>query len=336
MEKTASTPTMKDVAAAAGVSLGTVSKVVNGLPVGREYQKKVETAIEQLGYRVNSYAQGMKAGRTYTVAFLVPNTLNPFFGALTYYINQSLAARGYRMLLCTTDADVETEQAYFDMAQRNQVDGIISISYNERPQIRKGTQRGRLCPVVTIDRHFSPDIPCVTSDNYGGGQLAAEKLEALGCQHVAFLGTGSPLPNEASKRKDGFRNACETMGLPCEVLSVVDGTPFAVFEDFLTAHTHAGKLEFDGIFCITDHLAERVIQVLRRMGQSVPETVQVIGFDGIRRFSTGEYLCSTIVQSPEKLAELSVDLVLNDNRPPSLICAPVTYAAGGTTREVRP
>ena len=107
MEKKNTVPTMKDVACEAGVALGTVSKVVNGLPVGKIYKQRVEDAIDKLGYQVNSYAQGMKSGKTYTVALMVPNTVNPFLAELTNEINIELQKRNYRMLLCTTDQNPE-------------------------------------------------------------------------------------------------------------------------------------------------------------------------------------------------------------------------------------
>lgn len=96
---------MKDVAREAGVALGTVSKVVNGLPVGDSYKIRVEDAIQKLNYQVNSYAQGLKASKTYTVAVLIPNTTEPFFAALAYHINIVLMKQKYRMLLCCTDSD---------------------------------------------------------------------------------------------------------------------------------------------------------------------------------------------------------------------------------------
>lgn len=103
---------MKDVAREAGVALGTVSRVVNGLHVGEIYRQRVEDAVNKLGYQVNSYAQGMKSGKNYTVAFLLPNTVNPFLAELTNYMNIELQKRGYRMLLCTTDQNPEIEQEY--------------------------------------------------------------------------------------------------------------------------------------------------------------------------------------------------------------------------------
>ena len=130
MAEKKSAPTMKDVAREAGVSLGTVSKVVNGIPVGKEYKDKVEAAIGKLEYRINSYAKGLKSSQTYTVAVMVPNLISPFFARLVDAINRSLSARQYRMLFYATDYDPEQEQELVMLAEQQKVDGIICLSYN--------------------------------------------------------------------------------------------------------------------------------------------------------------------------------------------------------------
>lgn len=329
MEKTNPTPTMKDVAKEAGVALGTVSKVVNGLPVGESYKIRVEEAIRKLNYQVNSYAQGLKANKTHTVALLIPNTIAPFFAALVYHINLALLKRKYRMLLCSTDYDPGLEQEYVAMAQQNKVDGIIGLTYNPDLLLDDAT------PFVAIDRSISARIPCVSSDNFAGGQLAAEKLADLGCRNVAFLRIGSSLSNEPNKRKAGFENGCLSRGLTYEMKILNDGEPYGEFENFLKEHRINGKLSFDGIFCVTDTLAHSVIGMLAGLGLRVPEDVQVIGFDGTRHFGDQEYTCSTIVQPVPEIAEMCVELLLQESRQakPPLICLPVTYAYGGTTRE---
>lgn len=328
MNKPNSAPTMKDVAREAGVALGTVSKVINGIPVGESYRIKVEEAIKKLNYRVNSYAKGLKSNRTFTVAVMVPNLISPFFSKLVNCINKSLAQRGYRMLLCATDYDPEQEQSYVIMAEQQKVDGIICLSYNPNLQVSEGV------PLISIDRYFGAHIPCVASDNYGGGALAAQALVRNGCKSLAFLRVGSRLTNEPNKRRDGFINACENMDVPYMMKILDDGTPYSAFEEFLQEHLHDGKLDFDGIFCVTDTLAHQIIGSLKQMGLRVPEDVQVVGYDGIRHFGDLDYTCSTIVQPLEEMAETCVDLVLekNEGKNPSLICLPVRYAYGGTTR----
>lgn len=322
-------PTMKDVAREAGVALGTVSKVINGLPVGEPYRVRVEEAIQKLNYQVNSYAQGMKARKTHTVALLIPNTRNPYFASLIYQINLSLLKRNYRMLLCSTDYDHGAEQEYITMAQQNKVDGIIGLTYNPDLCIEENI------PFISIDRSISPQIPCIASDNFAGGQLAAEKLADLGCRNVAFLRIGSSLSNEPNKRKAGFENGCLARNLRCSSKILEDGAPIREFELFLKEHMRDGSLEFDGLFCVTDFLAYEVLKILRKLKIRVPEEVQVIGFDGVRMFGDREYVCSTIVQPTAAIAEMCVELLLQESmtaRPP-LVCLPVTYAPGGTTRE---
>ena len=329
MKKESSAPTMKDVAREAGVALGTVSKVVNGLPVGDSYKLRVEDAIRKLNYQVNSYAQGLKASKTYTIALLIPNTIEPFFSALAYHINIALLKRKYRMLLCSTDFDSAQEQEYVTMAQQNKVDGIIGLTYNPNLVVEENT------PFVAIDRSMGANIPCVASDNFAGGQLAAEKLADFGCRNVAFLRIGSSLNNEPNKRKAGFENGCLSRGLSYEMKILNDGEPYEEFEKFLVEHIHDGKISFDGIFCVTDSLAFSVIQTLQRLDQRVPEDVQVIGFDGTRFFGHKDYVCSTIVQPLPEIAEMCVELLLRENMTAKtpLVCLPVTYAYGGTTSE---
>lgn len=324
-----SAPTMKDVALEAGVALGTVSKVINGLPVGESYKIRVEEAIRKLDYHVNSYAQGLKANKTYTVALLIPNTYHPYFGKLAYQINLSLLKRKYRMILCSTEYDSGLEQEYVRMAQQNKVDGIIGLTYNANLMVDESI------PFISIDRTISPHIPCIACDNFAGGQMAAEKLADLGCTSVAFLRIGSSLSNEPNKRKAGFENGCLTRNLNYSMKILEDGTPIDEFEAFLREHMHDGKLEFDGLFCVTDRIAYDVRKILHKMKVRVPEDIQLIGFDGIRDFGNGDYVCSTIVQPVAEIAEMCVELLLQENMStkPPLVCLPVTYMYGGTTRE---
>jgi len=329
MKNKSTAPTMKDVAREACVSLGTVSKVVNGLPVGEPYKSHVEEAIQKLNYQVNSYARGLKASRTNTVALLIPNTQTPFFADLVYYINLSLLRKKYRMLLCCTDYDTGAEQEYITMAQQNKVDGIIGLTYNPHLVIEENT------PFVAIDRSLGPGIPCVASDNFAGGQLAAEKLADLGCRNVAFLRIGSSLTNEPNKRKAGFENGCLSRNLPYSMKILEDGDSLEEFRTFLASHIHHGKLDFDGIFCVTDHIACQIIKMLRSMDFRVPEDVQVIGYDGVRIFGEEDYICSTIVQPTREIADMCVDLLLQEtmSKKPPLVCLPVSFAYGGTTKK---
>ena len=321
-------PTMKDVAQEAGVALGTVSKVFNGIAVGESYRIKVETAAKKLGYEVNQYARGLRAGTTFTVALILPTVDHPFFSLLAQHICKALLKRSYRMLLYVTAAQPEVERECLAMVRQNKVDGIIALTYNQLDVVDG-------IPFVSIDRCLGPNIPCVAADNYTGGRLAAEKLLELGCTHPAFLRVGSPNLSETDKRGDGFESLCRARQVPYEMLRLDDDAEEIQFQEFFRSHMKNGCLDIDGIFCSTDLLACRIRRLLEELGLQVPEDVQIIGFDGVRQFGAGALHCSTIVQPAQKIAETCVELLLakDTSNAPALVCLPVTYAPGGTTRE---
>lgn len=324
----ANRPTMKDVSAMAGVALGTVSKVINGVPVGEEYRVRVEDAINKLNYRINTYARGLKTSKTYCITLIIPNATNPFFSALIGAVYRAVDARGCRLLLCLSDYDTSREQDFIDLASQNRVDGIIGLTYNPKLVIPQGL------PFIAIDRYFSASVPCVSSDNFGGGKLAAEKLAELGCKHLLFLRIGSHLTNEPNRRKDGFIAACESLNLDYALHILHDDQPIELFADYLKEHTRQGVCDYDGIFCVTDYLVYRIRAMLESLGVQIPKQVQLIGFDGVKLFGDQEYACSTIVQPVDDIAQVCVELLMTDTpeKRPSQICLPVSYAYGGTTQ----
>lgn len=323
------TATMSDVAREAGVALGTVSKVINGQPVGESYRLKVEAAVKKLDYQVNVSAKALKSSRSGFIAFIIPDTTTPFFALLTQYVNLALEKRGYKMMLCFTGRDSAREQEFIRMVRHNQADGIIALTYTPDLLIPSGI------PFVTIDRFFSVEVPCIASDNFGGGRLAAQKLVELGCRRLGCLRIGSALVNEPSKRKDGFVSGCMELGVPFEVCNLPDGSPLSAFEVFLKRYILEADQPLDGLFCGTDQQAWQVVNLLRGLGLRVPEDVQVIGFDGTRMFGDLDYVCSTIVQPVSDIAETAVNMVLSNDFTglPPLICLPVRYQPGGTTRD---
>ncbi len=321
-------PTMKDVAREAGVSLGTVSKVINGIPVGDHYRKRVEAATKKLGYQVNNYARGLKTNKTYCVALVMPSLHHPFFAVLVNELSECLMRQGYRSILMITNYDSQVEKKCFSLAQQNKIDGIIALTYSPDLEVDDSVS------VVTIDRHIGSH-PCVSSDNFRGGELAAEKLMELGCKKLLFLRIGAEIVGEAEKRGPGFENACRNAKVEYDSVLLTDGDTEEPFYQFLEAHIQEGKLAFDGIFCNSDGLAVRVCEFLKDRGIHAPEDVQIIGYDGIVDYATGRYTCSTIVQPVNEMAEAAVSLLLNQQGAlvPRNISLSVFFAPGGTTRE---
>ena len=328
-------PTMKDVAREAGVALGTVSKVINGIPVREEYRKKVEDAIAKLDYEVNTYARGLKVQKSNTVTLIVPDVTNPFYSAFANYVENALYRRGHFMVLCCSNGIPDKEVEYLGMASKNQSDGIIALTYSD---IGKYVLRD--LPLVSFDRLFDNGFtPRVASDNFAGGMLGTEKLLEFGCRQPALIRFKSDLAGEADKRMDGYLHACKLHGIkPLYLDKGIDVDAKSAIASFIQEHCNAnGTLDFDGIFANTDLHAYEALKILNKMGYRVPEDIQIIGFDGIYKFGSPEMglAVSSICQPVEALAQTCVDIVLAKERStiPSLTLLPVTYQYGGTTKK---
>ena len=208
--------TIKEVAKEAGVSVGTVSNVINNIQVKPSTKAKVDEAIKKLNYEPNIYARGFKMNRTNTVAVILPTIWNPFFSELAYNIEKNLRKAGMKMIICNSNKDNKAEVEYISMAKQNKMDGIIAITYSDIDEYVS-----ERIPFVSIDRYFSKDITYVCSNNFEGGRLAAEKLVEFGCERIAYIGRGSKINNATRKRKDGFISYCKEKSIDydiCELL----------------------------------------------------------------------------------------------------------------------
>lgn len=326
-------PTMKDVAKEAGVSLGTVSNVINGLPVRKTSRTKVEQAIKTLNYQVNTYARGLKTSKTYTLTLIVPYLVLPFYANFAHEIEQQAYKYGYKLILCCSNGIPEKELEYLSMAVQSKTDGIIALTYSDiSSQIPEGI------PMVVFDRQLeNQNIPRVASDNHAGAILAVQKLLEFGCKAPVFIGFHSPFPGEPDKRLDGYLEACRKYNLTPLYLNELDiENRLEIVCDFIKQHENSRThtLDFDGIFANTDYHACLTIRALHNLGYHVPDDVQVIGFDGIKKlYPADEYIVSTIRQSLPDLAEKCVSMLLNagNSALPTLTLFPVTYEYGGTT-----
>lgn len=331
-----SPPTMKDVAKEAGVSVGTVSKVINGIYVKPDYKEKVDAAVKALHYELNTYAKGLKISKSGLVALIIPDTLNPFYAAFANYVEASLYNKGLKVLLCCANGVPEKEIAYLNMATQHKVDGVIALTYSDI-----GSNLSDRIPIVVFDRFFeNRRIPRIGSDNFGGAVLAIEKLLEFGCKHPVYIRFHSVFPGESDKRKDGYLYACEKYDLEPDFLDMVDNDEWdEELKRFLLRHRRAdGSLIFDGVFAHTDYHGYQFMRILQQEGFRVPEDVQIIGFDGIGKFGHEEDLViSSICQPIKQLAEKCVESILVEDRSnvPSLTLLPVTYRSGGTTTEKR-
>lgn len=323
--------TIKDVAREAGLAVGTVSRVLNNKSVKQANVLKVEAAIKKLNYEVNTYARGLKVQRTYTVALILPTIWHPFFSALTYYIELELAQQNYKLLICNSEGNPEKELSYINMAKQNKVDGIIGITYSDIE-----TYISKDLPFVSVDRHFSHKVPCITCDNEQGGEIAFNQLFQLGCKNPAFISYGSSFDNETQKRKIGFIKACTTHHMTPVVLDLIEPIDNlnAHFKSFIQKHIIESLSPIDGIFAITDFVALQFIDQLSHFGLRVPEDVQIIGFDGIQSFKEDTPTISSIKQPANLMAKQAVHILLqmiDGETVPDLTILPVEFVQGKTT-----
>lgn len=332
--------TIKDVARDAGVAVGTVSKVLNGKYVSEKNRLKVQASVHKLNYQMDFYAKGMKMGNTRTIAVIIPEIRNPFFSQWVYELEKEISQRGYKLLLCQTEHNVEKEASYFRMAAQNKVDGIIGITYHNTDAYISGD-----FPFVSLDRHFSKAICCVASDNYEGGRIAAEKFISTGSTQLLYIRSGSLRTGETLKRWDGFKDECERHQMKAESLDLGSCTNGErerdvmgpVLYDFFKDHMIGKKLAYDGIFVSTDALALIVEEQLKKFNFAIPKDIQIIGYDGLTDFVSGKYILSTITQPVEKMAKTSVDLLIRQikgEKVPELSILPVKFCDGGTTRSI--
>lgn len=328
MAKDKKSITMKDVARVAGVSVGSVSRVINNESgIKAATLDKVNRAIKELNFIPDVYARGMKKNRTETIALIIPTVWHPFFGEFAYYVETELSKRGYKLLLCNVSG-TKKELDYIKMLQQNKVDGIIAITYSPIDDYLSSN-----IPFVSIDRTYeNKEIACVSSDNRAGAELAAKILIEKGGKHFAFIGSHNRTVNETKHRRRYFEKWIVEQGYPCEIFDLEE--PFTDFrerlEAFLLEHP-----EIDAIFAINDFTALDAIEILERQGKKVPDDVQIIGFDGISLAMERGLELSTIRQSVDVMAAEAVECLLDiiDQKERVLqTVVPITFVEGKTTK----
>lgn len=176
--------TIKDVAKLAGVSVATVSRVLNKNGyVHEDTLKKVERAIEMLDYKPSTVARSLYNKKSRLIGLVVPNIVNPFFPEVARAVEDVAHKQGYTVVLCNSDESLEKEKQYIDVLRQNNVDGFI-VATNPQNSVN---YMNLSVPVVAIDRMFNERIPAVYADNYAGSQAATKLLIDKGCKHIAHI-----------------------------------------------------------------------------------------------------------------------------------------------------
>ena len=281
-----------DVAIKAGVSVTTVSRVLNNRGyISQETRDKVYRIMRELDYQPNEIARSLLKQRSGVIGLILPEVNSTFFSDLTQGIESFAYQAGFKILLCISLREKAKEREYIDMLRRHQVDGIILCTL----QLEVSDYQQIKLPIVSFERYLDEAIPVVTANNVAGGEMAAQLLVDKGCRQTLFVyggllmgtvpeaETGPELGGRSQfyqlGRYQGFRKICQDNATP--VLSYVfdqyrKSPDEAV--DNLVAFLEANP-QVDGVFAGSDQLAAQVIKACARLGRRIPQDMRIIGFD---------------------------------------------------------
>ena len=321
-------PKLEDVAAAAGVSKTTVSRVLNHRGyLSEKTIAKVQKAMQELDYRPNIIARQLYKQRTDLVGMIFPTVDNPFFSQLEAEMERQLYRNGYKVLIGNSQNDPAKEENYLQQLLTHQVDGLI-VGTQNRGLI--GYQHANL-PVVAIDQVVGKNIPVVSSDNYQGGLLATQRLLDDGCRHIIHTNGPLGLDTPTQKRREAYEHLMTKNNLPAITyhldfnISTIDKE--RVFRRIFEEHP-----EVDGIFAANDTDASTIINLASEYGKRIPEDLKIVGYDGsnvTRLLLPG---LTTIQQPIDEMADLAVQLLqarINGQNVKSVVL-PVTIWNGKT------
>ncbi len=286
MEKRAAT--IQDVATRAGVSITTVSRVLNdtGYPMRPETKRRVLEAIEALDFRPSPLARGLLGKATRTIGLIIPDISNPYYPLLSRGVEDVASQQDYTVIICNTDRDGAKLRGYLEVLRDKQADGIIFAgggiedAGNPLPLEEIG------CPVVLVGRHSS-SFPSVQVDNIGAAYEATSHLIALGHRRIAFL-SGPTNLTSARDRLKGYRRAMEMLGSGVEESLVREGD-FGSESGYQVALSllHGPSPRPTALFAANDQMALGVVAAAFDLGVRVPKELAVVGFDNI---PTGRYV----------------------------------------------
>lgn len=321
--------TIKDVAKHAGVSVATVSRVLNETGyVHEDTRRMVEKAIQELNYTPNEVARSLYKRKSRLIGLLLPDITNPYFPQLARGVEDRMQESGFRLIFGNSDESEQKERHYIQTFVQNNVVGIISstnfpgMDFYRRLKI----------PVVFLDR-ISSDRPAVYADGREGGRIAAQQIIERGSRRVAVLQG----PAHIRPAQDRFQGAVEVLqdnGISHEVIRT---DSFALHE----AEQKAKELfetvpDTDGVIASNDMAAIAVLHEALRLGKKVPEDVQIIGFDDIPLSGLLSPPLSTIRQPAYdmgyKAAELMIQLIEEQTVELRNIQMPVEFIERGSTR----
>lgn len=303
--------TIRDVARRAGVSMTTVSHVVNDTrTVSPEGRARVEEAIRELGYVPSAVARSLKTQSTRTVGMMIPNSSNPYFAELARVVEDRCFAAGYTLVLCSTDDEPRRQSVYLKVLSERRIDGLIVVSTGHEAELR-AMLAGLTMPYVLVDREIDePHCDLVETTHLHGGLLATRHLLSLGHQRIACIGGPEELaPSE--QRIEGWRLAFTEIGRPLERDNLLWRSDFTSQGGYEAMHAIARSPTVPtAVFVCNDLMAIGALRAAHECGLRVPEDLSMVGFDDIELSGFTSPPLTTVAQPKRRIGALAVDMLL--------------------------
>jgi LacI family transcriptional regulator len=270
--------TITTIAHEAGVSIASVSRVLNGLATRPATERKVREAAERLGYVPNHAARSLQSRRTGQVAFAMADISNPVYQAMTRQIQHTLRVGGYRLLLHSTDGDVKDEQELLDSLAQRYVDGLIICPIRITEEHLAG-MRATSVPVVSVGWvGDEPPVDSVLTDASTGITLAVRHLFETGKRRIAFLnGPLDTVPGQ--ERLRGYRTGLARVDIAYDESLVTTRDFYRADGAAMASELLGSTPDVDALVCANDMIAIGALDVLRDRGARVPEEIAVVGMD---------------------------------------------------------
>lgn len=301
---------LRDVAKAAKVSVGTVSNVLNRSEVvAPKTLARVQATIKELGFVPNGFARNLRSGQSRTLGLIVPDVSNPFFTEVARGVEDAASKRDYAVFLCNSDESATKEERYVNVLIQQQVRGVL-ITPADMKSDRLDVMRDRGIAVALLDREIKGRKQCsVSVDDVHGGQIAIEYLAGLGHKNIAWVCGPESIPQVAD-RGAGVAKAAKVAGSKIETIRVS-------LMNAVNGEEAARKiLELDvlptAVFCANDLLALGVMRALLASKVRIPEQVSVLGYDNIEFAPSAAVPLSSIAQPSYQMGVTAADLLLNE------------------------
>lgn len=306
---------IRDVANHAGVSVGTVSNVLNRPDiVAASTRSRVLAAIDALGFVPNDAARQLRRGRGRTLGLVVLDVANPFFTDVAKGVEEATGAAGMAVIFCNSDGDLARESAYLDLLEEQRVQGVLITPVDDaNERLLRLRDRGTL--VVLLDRRSTrPDVCSVSVDDRLGGELAVRHLIEMGHRRIAFVGGPGRL-EQVWDRWEGALQALRDAGLSEEHLRRFDTPNLTVAAGRDAAARILGQprsTRATAVFCANDLLALGTLQELTRQQVRVPEDIALVGYDDIDFAAAAAVPLSSVRQPRQRLGRTAAKLLLEE------------------------